>query len=145
MSSLAELRKNYSLGSLDEADLDRDPIRQFEKWFAQAIEAQLPEPNAMTLATVDSRGYPSARIVLIKGVDARGFVFYTNYESRKGREIAANPRASLLFHWIELERQVRIEGSVEMTSAEESDAYFASRPLASRIGAWASDQSQLLE
>jgi pyridoxamine 5'-phosphate oxidase len=145
MSSLAELRKNYSLGSLDEADLDRDPIRQFEKWFAQAIEAQLPEPNAMTLATVDSRGYPSARIVLIKGVDARGFVFYTNYESRKGREIAANPRASLLFHWIELERQVRIEGSVEKTSAEQSDAYYASRPLASRIGAWASEQSQEIE
>jgi pyridoxamine 5'-phosphate oxidase len=145
MSSLAELRKNYSLGSLDEADLDRDPIRQFEKWFAQATEAQLPEPNAMTLATVDSRGYPSARIVLIKGVDARGFVFYTNYESRKGREIAENPRASLLFHWIELERQVRIEGSVEKTSAEESDAYYASRPLESRIGAWASDQSQAIE
>ena len=145
MSSLAELRKNYSLGSLDEADLDRDPIRQFEKWFAQAIKAQLPEPNAMTLATVDSRGHPSARIVLIKGVDPRGFVFFTNYESRKGREIANNPRASLLFHWIELERQVRIEGRVEMTSAEESDAYYASRPLESRIGAWASAQSQEIE
>ncbi|GAB7521154.1 pyridoxamine 5'-phosphate oxidase [Paraburkholderia sp. 2C] len=145
MSSLAELRKNYSLGSLDEADLDRDPIRQFEKWFAQAIKAQLPEPNAMTLATVDSRGHPSARIVLIKGVDPRGFVFFTNYESRKGREIADNPRASLLFHWIELERQVRIEGRVEMTSAAESDAYYASRPLASRIGAWASAQSQEIE
>jgi pyridoxamine 5'-phosphate oxidase len=145
MSSLAELRKNYSLGSLDEADLDRDPIRQFEKWFAQAIKAQLPEPNAMTLATVDSRGHPSARIVLIKGVDPRGFVFFTNYESRKGREIADNPRASLLFHWIELERQVRIEGFVEMTSAAESDAYYASRPLESRIGAWASAQSQEIE
>ncbi|QYD68483.1 pyridoxamine 5'-phosphate oxidase [Paraburkholderia edwinii] len=145
MSSLAELRKNYSLGSLDEADLDRDPIRQFEKWFAQAIKAQLPEPNAMTLATVDSRGHPSARIVLIKGVDPRGFVFFTNYESRKGREIAGNPRASLLFHWIELERQVRIEGFVEMTSAAESDAYYASRPLESRIGAWASAQSQEIE
>jgi pyridoxamine 5'-phosphate oxidase len=145
MSSLAELRKNYSLGSLDEADLDRDPIRQFEKWFAQAIKAQLPEPNAMTLATVDSRGHPSARIVLIKGVDPRGFVFFTNYESRKGREIADNPRASLLFHWIELERQVRIEGRVEMTSATESDAYYASRPLESRIGAWASAQSQEIE
>jgi pyridoxamine 5'-phosphate oxidase len=145
MSSLAELRKNYSLGSLDEADLDRDPIRQFEKWFAQAIKAQLPEPNAMTLATVDSRGHPSARIVLIKGVDPRGFVFFTNYESRKGREIAKNPRASLLFHWVELERQVRIEGRVEMTSAAESDAYYASRPLESRIGAWASAQSQEIE
>jgi pyridoxamine 5'-phosphate oxidase len=145
MSSLAELRKNYSLGSLDEADLDRDPIRQFEKWFAQAIKAQLPEPNAMTLATVDSRGHPSARIVLVKGVDPRGFVFFTNYESRKGREIADNPRASLLFHWIELERQVRIEGRAEMTNAAESDAYYASRPLASRIGAWASAQSQEIE
>src|ERR1700744_1675979 len=145
MSSLAELQKTSSLGSLDEADLDRDPIRQFEKWFAQAIKAQLPEPNAMTLATVDSRGHPSARIVLIKGVDPRGFVFFTNYESRKGREIAKNPRASLLFHWVELERQVRIEGRVEMTSAAESDAYYASRPLESRIGAWASAQSQEIE
>jgi pyridoxamine 5'-phosphate oxidase len=145
MSSLAELRKNYSLGSLDEADIDRDPIRQFEKWFAQAVDARLPEPNAMTLATVDSRGHPAARIVLIKGVDEHGFVFYTNYESRKGREIAANPRASLLFHWVELERQVRIEGSIVQTSAAESDAYYASRPLASRIGAWASAQSQVIE
>src|SRR6188768_1762691 len=110
MSSLAELRKNYSLGSLDEADIDRDPIRQFEKWFAQAVDARLPEPKAMTLATVDARGYPAARIVLIKGVDERGFVFFTNYESRKGEELAVNPRASLLFHWVELERQVRIEG-----------------------------------
>ncbi|HEY3596565.1 MAG TPA: pyridoxamine 5'-phosphate oxidase [Paraburkholderia sp.] len=145
MSSLAELRKNYSLGSLDEADADRDPIRLFEKWFAQAIDAQLPEPNAMTLATVDSRGHPSARIVLIKGVDERGFVFFTNYQSRKGNELAANPRASLLFHWIELERQVRIEGSIVKTSAEESDTYFASRPLGSRVGAWASEQSQAIE
>ncbi|MFC0398408.1 pyridoxamine 5'-phosphate oxidase [Paraburkholderia rhizosphaerae] len=145
MSSLAELRKNYSRGSLDEADLDRDPILQFEKWFAQAIEAQLPEPNAMTLATVDAHGHPAARIVLIKGVDPRGFVFFTNYESRKGREIENNPRASLLFHWIELERQVRIEGTVEKTSAAESDAYYASRPLESRIGAWASEQSQVIE
>ena len=145
MTSLAELRKNYSLGSLDEADLDRDPIRQFDTWFAQAIEAQLPEPNAMTLATVDSRGYPSARIVLIKGADARGFVFFTNYDSRKGREIADNPHASLLFYWIELERQVRIEGKVVKTSPAESDQYFQSRPLGSRIGAWASDQSQVIE
>ncbi len=145
MSSIAELRKNYSLGSLDETDADRDPIRQFETWFAQAVEAQLPEPNAMTLATVDSRGHPSARIVLIKGVDERGFVFFTNYESRKGCELAANPRASLLFHWTELERQVRIEGDVVKTTAAESDIYFASRPLASRIGAWSSEQSQVIE
>ncbi|MBN3804834.1 pyridoxamine 5'-phosphate oxidase [Paraburkholderia sp. Ac-20336] len=145
MISLAELRKNYSLGSLDVADVDHDPFRQFDAWFQQAIDAQLPEPNAMTLATVDPRGRPSARIVLIKGVDERGFVFFTNYESRKGRELSANPYASLLFHWIELERQVRIEGRVVKTDAADSDAYFASRPLGSRIGAWASNQSQVIE
>ncbi|KNH08727.1 Pyridoxamine 5'-phosphate oxidase [Candidatus Burkholderia brachyanthoides] len=144
MTTLADLRKNYSRGSLDAADVDRDPIRQFDTWFAQALDAKLPEPNAMTLATVDSDGRPSARILLIKGVNARGFVFFTNYDSRKGRELAANPAASLLFHWIELERQVRIEGRVEQTSGAESDTYYASRPLGSRIGAWASDQSQPL-
>ena len=145
MTTLADLRKNYSRGALDTADVDPNPVRQFQTWFAQALDAKLPEPNAMTLATVDAQGRPSARIVLIKGVDERGFVFFTNYESRKGRELAANPAASLLFHWIELERQVRIEGRVEKTSDEESDAYYASRPLGSRIGAWASDQSQPLE
>ena len=129
MTSLAELRKNYSLGSLDVADINRNPFRQFDTWFKQAVDAQLPEPNTMTLATVDSRGRPSARIVLIKGVDERGFVFFTNYESRKGRELAANPYASLLFYWIELERQVRVEGRIVKTSPEESDTYFASRPL----------------
>ncbi|SAL71823.1 pyridoxamine 5'-phosphate oxidase [Caballeronia terrestris] len=145
MTTLADLRKSYTLGSLDVADVDSNPVRQFETWFAQALDAKLPEPNAMTLATVDTRGRPSARIVLIKGADERGFVFFTNYESRKGRELADNPAASLLFHWIELERQVRIEGSVVKTSAEESDAYYVSRPLGSRIGAWASEQSQVLE
>ena len=145
MTSLAELRKNYSLGSLDAGDVDRNPFRQFDAWFAQALDAQLPEPNTMTLATVDSRGRPSARIVLIKGVDERGFVFFTNYDSRKGREIADNPHASLLFFWIELERQVRIEGKVVKTSPTESDQYFQSRPLGSRIGAWASEQSQVIE
>ena len=145
MTSLAELRKNYSLGSLDAGDVDRNPFRQFDAWFAQALDAQLPEPNTMTLATVDSRGRPSARIVLIKGVDERGFVFFTNYDSRKGREIADNPHASLLFYWIELERQVRIEGKVVKTSPTESDQYFQSRPLGSRIGAWASEQSQVIE
>lgn len=145
MTTLADLRKNYSRGALDTADIDPDPVRQFQTWFAQALDAKLPEPNAMTLATVDAQGRPSARIVLIKGVDERGFVFFTNYESRKGRELAANPAASLLFHWIELERQVRVEGRVEKTSDDESDAYYASRPLGSRIGAWASDQSQPLE
>ena len=144
MTTLADLRKNYSLGSLDVADVDPDPIRQFQTWFAQALDARLPEPNAMTVATVDAQGRPAARILLIKGVDERGFVFFTNYESRKGRELAANPHAALLFHWIELERQVRIEGKVELTSAEESDAYFNSRPLGSRIGAWASDQSTVI-
>ncbi|HEY4801383.1 MAG TPA: pyridoxamine 5'-phosphate oxidase [Paraburkholderia sp.] len=144
MTTLADLRKNYSLGSLDVADVDPDPIRQFQTWFAQALDARLPEPNAMTVATVDEAGRPAARILLIKGVDERGFVFFTNYESRKGRELAANPHAALLFHWIELERQVRIEGKVELTSAEESDAYFNSRPLGSRIGAWASDQSTVI-
>jgi pyridoxamine 5'-phosphate oxidase len=145
MTTLADLRKDYACGSLDETSVDADPIRQFEAWFKQALDARLPEPNTMTLATVDSRGYPAARIVLIKAVDERGFVFFTNYESRKGQDLAANPHASLLFYWIELERQVRIEGTVVKTSAEESDAYFNSRPLGSRIGAWASDQSRPLE
>jgi len=145
MTTLADLRKNYSLGSLDVSDVDPDPIRQFQKWFAQALDAKLPEPNAMTVATADAEGRPAARILLIKGVDERGFVFFTNYDSRKGHELAANPHASLLFHWIELERQVRIEGTVEKTSAEESDAYFASRPLGSRIGAWASAQSEVID
>jgi pyridoxamine 5'-phosphate oxidase len=145
MTSLAELRKNYSLGSMDVADVDRNPFRQFDAWFAQAVDAKLPEPNTMTLATVDSRGRPSARIVLIKGVDERGFMFFTNYESRKGRELADNPHASLLFYWIELERQVRIEGTVVKASPAESDQYYESRPLGSRIGAWASEQSQVIE
>jgi len=144
MTTLADLRKDYACGSLDETSVDADPIRQFEAWFKQALDARLPEPNTMTLATVDARGYPSARIVLIKGVDERGFVFFTNYESRKGQDLTANPHASLLFYWIELERQVRIEGTVVKTSAEESDAYFNSRPLGSRVGAWASDQSRPL-
>src|SRR5215469_4178776 len=144
MTSLADLRKNYSLGSLDTSDVDPDPIRQFQTWFSQALDARLPEPNAMTVATVDEQGRPAARILLIKGVDERGFVFFTNYESRKGHELAANPHAALLFHWIELERQVRIEGTVEKTSDAESDAYFHSRPLGSRIGAWASEQSAVI-
>jgi pyridoxamine 5'-phosphate oxidase len=145
MTTLADLRKNYSRGSLDAADVDPNPVRQFETWFAQALDAKLPEPNAMTLATVGADGRPSARIVLIKGVDERGFVFFTNYDSRKGREIAANSAGSLLFHWVELERQVRVEGRIEKTSAADSDTYYASRPLGSRIGAWASDQSQPID
>jgi pyridoxamine 5'-phosphate oxidase len=144
MTTLADLRKNYSLGSLDATDVDPDPIRQFQTWFAQALDAKLPEPNAMTVATVNAEGRPAARILLIKGVDERGFVFFSNYESRKGRELTANPHAALLFHWIELERQVRIEGKVELTSPEESDVYYNSRPLGSRIGAWASEQSAVI-
>jgi pyridoxamine 5'-phosphate oxidase len=144
MTTLADLRKTYALGALSETDVDPDPIHQFERWFAQALDAKLPEPNTMTLATVDEHGRPAVRIVLIKGVDARGFTFFTNYESRKGRELAHNPHASLLFYWIELERQVRIEGVVGKTSEAESDAYFASRPVSSRIGAWASAQSTVL-
>lgn len=142
--NLADLRKEYKFAALNEADVAADPIAQFEKWLAEAIAAELPEPNAMTVATADAAGRPSARIVLIKGVDAGGFVFYTNYASRKGLEIDANPHAALLFHWTELERQVRVEGRIERVSAAESDAYYLSRPLGSRIGAWASPQSEVI-
>jgi pyridoxamine 5'-phosphate oxidase len=141
---LAALRKSYERAALDEADSAEQPLRQFETWMRQALDAQLPEPNAMTLATVDANGRPSTRVVLIKGYDERGIVWYTNYESRKGRELAGNPHAALQFHWVELERVVRIEGAVHKVSAEESDAYYASRPLDSRLGAWASPQSQVI-
>jgi pyridoxamine 5'-phosphate oxidase len=140
--ALADLRKSYERDELDESSSADDPLRQFQRWLEQAIKAELPEPNAMTLATVGADGRPSTRVVLIKGVDERGLVWYTNYESRKGRELAQNPYAALQFHWVELERVVRIEGRVEFASAEESDRYYASRPLDSRIGAWASPQSQ---
>jgi pyridoxamine 5'-phosphate oxidase len=140
--ALADLRKSYERDELDEASSAEDPLRQFQVWLEQAIKAELPEPNAMTLATVGADGRPSTRVVLIKGVDERGLVWYTNHESRKGRELAHNPHAALQFHWVELERVVRIEGRVELASAEESDRYYASRPLDSRIGAWASPQSQ---
>jgi pyridoxamine 5'-phosphate oxidase len=142
--SVADLRKEYMLRGLSEADLDPDPIRQFQLWFDQALAAALPEPNAMTLATATPEGRPSARMVLIKGVDARGFVFYSNYQSRKGRELAANAYAALVFYWAELERQIRIEGAVEPVAPEDSDAYYQSRPLGSRIGAWASAQSEVI-
>jgi pyridoxamine 5'-phosphate oxidase len=144
MTDIAALRKSYERAELDESASDADPLRQFGLWFQQALDAQIPEPNAMTVATVGPNGRPSTRIVLIKGFDVRGLVWYTNYESRKGREIDAHPVAALQFHWVELERVVRIEGSVEKVSAEESDAYFASRPLDSRLGAWASPQSQVV-
>jgi len=140
--ALADLRKSYERGELDEASSADDPLRQFQVWLDQAIKAELPEPNAMTLATVSADSRPSTRVVLIKGVDERGLVWYTNYESRKGRELAHNPHAALQFHWVELERVVRIEGRVEFASAEESDRYYSTRPLDSRIGAWASPQSQ---
>ncbi len=142
MNDLASLRKSYERAALDEEASLADPIAQFELWLSQALEAQLPEPNAMTLATVGADARPSTRVVLIKGVDARGLVWFTNYESRKGQELALHPHAALQFHWVELERVVRIEGVVSKVSDEESDAYFASRPLDSRIGAWASPQSQ---
>jgi pyridoxamine 5'-phosphate oxidase len=144
MDRIARLRKTYERGALDESASDPDPMQQFGVWFQQAMDAQLPEPNAMTLATVGEDGRPSTRVVLIKGFDTRGLVWYTNYESRKGRELARNPQAALQFHWVELERVVRIEGRVEKVSASESDEYFKTRPLDSRIGAWASPQSEVI-
>ena len=141
---LAALRKSYERDALDERAADPDPLRQFQHWMQQALSAQLPEPTAMTVATVGADGRPSTRVVLVKGVDSRGLVWYTNYGSRKGRELAGNPFAALQFHWVELERVVRIEGRVERCSEAESDAYFASRPLDSRIGAWASPQSEVI-
>ena len=144
LPSIADLRKSYERAELDESASQADPLAQFRQWLQEAIAAELPEPNAMTLATVDASLRPSTRVVLIKGLDERGIVWYTNYESRKGQELAANPHAALQFHWVELERVVRVEGRVEKVSGEESDAYYASRPLDSRIGAWASPQSQVI-
>lgn len=144
MNRIADLRKSYERDELDEASASADPLDLFRTWFEQALSAKLPEPNAMTLATVGANGRPSTRIVLVKGFDADGIVWYTNYNSRKGRELAANPAAALQFHWVELERVVRIEGLVQKVSEAESDAYFASRPLPSRIGAWASEQSSVI-
>jgi pyridoxamine 5'-phosphate oxidase len=140
--SIADLRKDYSRASLTEADVDPDPIRQFSLWFGQAMEAGVPEANAMSVATVGADGRPSSRILLIKDVDADGFTWFTNYASRKGRELAIHPHAALLFHWVELERQVRIEGRVEKLPDALSNAYFQSRPLKSRLGALASAQSE---
>jgi len=143
-SHIAELRKSYERAELSEDASHADPLQQFDRWLTEAIAADVPEPNAMTLATVGGDLRPSTRVVLVKGYDARGIVWYTNYDSRKGRELAGNPFAALQFHWVELERVVRVEGRVEKTSAEESDAYFNSRPLDSRIGAWASPQSEVI-
>jgi pyridoxamine 5'-phosphate oxidase len=141
---LADLRKSYERAELSEDASHADPLKQFEQWLTEAIGAEVPEPNAMTLATVGGDLRPSTRIVLIKGFDERGIVWFTNYESRKGRELAGNPYAALQFHWVELERVVRIEGRVEKTSSGESDAYYATRPFDSRIGAWASPQSEVI-
>ena len=142
--SVADLRKEYMLRGLSEGDVASDPLLQFRGWFDDALAAGLPEPNAMTLTTATPAGHPSARIVLLKGFDQRGFVFYTNYQSRKGQELAVNPQVALIFYWPGLERQVRIEGVAAPVSPEESDIYFASRPRGSRLGAWASEQSAVI-
>ena len=139
---IADLRQEYMRSGLAEAEVERDPIRQFERWFDDAVRAQLPLPNAMTLATMDAEGAPSARIVLLKGIEKGGFSFYTNYRSRKARELEANGRACLVFMWSQLERQVRIDGTIERVTPAESDAYFGSRPLGARLSAWASPQSE---
>ncbi|PSO79207.1 MAG: pyridoxamine 5'-phosphate oxidase [Cyanobacteria bacterium QS_5_48_63] len=142
--SVANLRNNYTRSGLSEAEADFNPLKQFQTWFEQAVEAQLPEPNAMTLATATADGKPSARIVLLKEFDERGFVFYTNYDSLKGQQLTENQWAAIVFFWAELERQVRIEGGVEKISSEESDEYFHSRPWQSQLGAWASHQSEVI-
>ena len=143
-SAIANLRQDYKLHALLEADANPDPIVQFQTWFNESVAAQLPEPNAMTVATATPDGIPSARVVLLKGFDDRGFVFFTNYDSHKGQELQANPHAAIVFLWTELERQVRIQGTVERISAVESDKYYYSRPAGSRLGAWASEQSEVI-
>lgn len=140
--NIAELRREYMRGGLAETGVLADPLAQFERWMQDAIDAKLPLPNASTLATVTTRGAPDARVVLLKGIDQGGFVFYTNYHSRKAKQLEANPAACLVFFWSELERQVRIEGKVEKVAVDESDAYFATRPLGARLAAWASAQSE---
>jgi pyridoxamine 5'-phosphate oxidase len=143
-TSIADLRREYARARLDEADVSHDPFVEFARWFAEAQEAQIKDANAMTLATATADGKPSARIVLLKALDERGFVFFTDYRSRKGGELEANPRAALVFYWAELDRQVRITGGVSLTTREESERYFKSRPLGSRLGAWASHQSRVI-
>ena len=144
-TSIADLRREYAAQSLLEEDMAAHPVKQFEKWWAQVLQSEIVEPNAMTLATASADGMPSARIVLLKGFDSEGFVFYTNYKSFKGIQLEENPRACLVFFWKELERQVRIVGLVEKTPEEESTAYFLSRPVGSQIGAWTSPQSSVIE
>ncbi len=145
MVFLESLRSNYALSGLHETDLLGNPFQQFQRWLEQAIAAELPEPNAMTLATLSKEGKPIARMVLLKGLDEKGFVFYTNYDSAKGKQLTETDSAALVFWWAGLERQVRVEGMVEKVSSDESDAYFQSRPKASQLGAWASPQSQVIE
>ena len=142
--SIADLRREYARARLDEANISRDPIAEFERWFAEAHEAKVAEPNAMALATATVDGVPSARIVLLKGYDERGFVFFTDYRSRKGTELEENPQAALVLFWAELERQVRITGPVSVVSREESELYFRTRPLPSRLSTWISHQSQVI-
>ena len=144
MTSIADLRKSYERAELSEEASHADPLRQFDQWLNEAIAGEVPEPNAMTLATVGGNLRPSTRVVLVKGFDARGIVWFSNFESRKGQELAGNPYGALQFHWVEMERVVRIEGRVDKISDEESDTYFHSRPLDSRLGAWASPQSQVI-
>jgi pyridoxamine 5'-phosphate oxidase len=143
--SISHLRREYARSRLDESTIASDPIAQFGRWFEEALKAEVMEPNAMTLATASLEGTPSARIVLLKGFDERGFVFFTDYRSQKGAELSANPRAALVFYWPELERQARISGAVEKTSGQESEAYYRSRPRGSRLGAWISHQSQVIQ
>ncbi|MEY4552561.1 MAG: hypothetical protein RL099_889 [Bacteroidota bacterium] len=144
-NEIADIRKDYKLASLEEADVAANPIDQFTRWWNEAVASQIDEVNAMTLATANAAGVPAARIVLLKGYNPNGFIFFTNYESDKGKNLAQNPKAALVFFWKELERQIRVEGTVEKVSAEESDRYFNSRPASSRIGAWASPQSAVIE
>ena len=144
MSKLSDFRKSYELGELDEAEAADGPLALFQRWMDEAIAHDVSEPTAMTVATVGANGRPSTRVVLLKSCDARGMVWFTNYESRKGEELALNPYAALQFHWVEMERVVRIEGHVEKTSDQESNDYFKSRPLDSRLGAWASPQSRVI-
>jgi pyridoxamine 5'-phosphate oxidase len=144
-NAIADIRKDYKLASLEEVDVASNPIDQFTRWWNDAVASQIDEVNAMTLATVNTAGVPAARIVLLKGYNPEGFIFFTNYESDKGKNLAQNPNAALVFFWKELERQIRIEGTVQKVSAEESDRYFNSRPASSRIGAWASPQSAVIE
>ena len=144
-NAIADIRKDYKLASLEEVDVASNPIDQFTRWWNEAVASQIDEVNAMTLATVNAAGVPAARIVLLKGYNPEGFIFFTNYESDKGKNLAQNPNAALVFFWKELERQIRIEGTVQKVSAEDSDRYFNSRPASSRIGAWASPQSAVIE